>query len=83
MPLIIKWSGVVKPGTINTDLVSNLDFSETFLGMANLKIPDDMQGKSLVPILEGETPENWRKPVYYHYYEYPAVHMVPKHYVAF
>ncbi|WP_020529450.1 sulfatase family protein [Flexithrix dorotheae] len=80
MPLIVKWPGIVQPGTINSDLVSNLDFAETLLDMAQIKIPEDMQGESLRPILEGNTPENWRKSVYYHYYEYPAVHMVPKHY---
>ena len=39
-----------------------------------------MQGRSLVPLLEGESPDDWRKSIYYHYYEYPSVHMVPRHY---
>jgi arylsulfatase A-like enzyme len=38
-----------------------------------------MQGESLVPLLKGETPDDWRKSIYYHYYEYPSVHMVPRH----
>ena len=38
-----------------------------------------MQGRSLVPLLKGQTPDDWRKSIYYHYYEYPSVHMVPRH----
>jgi len=79
-PLLIKWPGKVKPGTINTDLVSNIDFAETFLDIAQTEIPGDMQGKSLVPILEGETPEDWRNEHYYHYYEHPSEHDVRRHY---
>ena len=52
----------------------------TFLEMAGSPIPADMQGASLVPLLKGESPKNWRKSIYYHYYEYPSVHMVPRHY---
>ncbi len=79
-PLLIRWPGRVKAGSINKDIVLNLDFAETFLDAAGAPIPDDMQGKSIVPILEGRTPDDWRKAMYYRYYEYPAVHMVHKHY---
>ena len=80
MPLIIKWPGVTKAGSVNKELVQNLDYAETFLDIAQSEIPDDMQGMSLVPLLKGEKPANWRKSIYYHYYEYPSVHMVPRHY---
>ena len=39
-----------------------------------------MQGRSLVPLLKGQSPKNWRTSIYYHYYEYPSFHMVPRHY---
>jgi arylsulfatase A-like enzyme len=78
-PLLISWPGVTKPGTVNTDLVSNLDFAETFLDIAGVEIPADMQGASLVPILGGNKPDDWRKTHYYHYYEYPGWHMVQRH----
>ena len=78
-PLIAKWPGVIKPGSVNSQLVSNLDFAQTFLDIAGVTQPDDMQGMSLVPLLKGETPENWRKYHYYHYYEYPGWHMVYRH----
>ncbi|MBP87939.1 MAG: sulfatase [Planctomycetaceae bacterium] len=78
MPLIVKWPGVTK-GSVNTDLVQNLDYAETFLDLAGAKISDDMQGRSLVPVLKGETPDDWRESIYYHYFEYPSVHMVAKH----
>jgi arylsulfatase A-like enzyme len=81
MPLLIRWPGVTQPGTVSDALVSNLDFAETFLQIAGLSVPADMQGQSLVPVLKenGATPADWRKSLYYHYYEYPAVHMVNKH----
>ena len=79
MPLVARWPGKIKPGSINEDLVSNLDYAETFLSIAGVPVPDDMQGKSLLPLFEGKTPDNWRKSLYYHYYEYPAVHMVRRH----
>jgi arylsulfatase A-like enzyme len=80
MPFIVKWPGTVKPGSTNEQMIQNLDYAETFLDIAGVKIPDDMQGKSLVPLMKGEKPADWRTEIYYHYYEYPSVHMVPRHY---
>ena len=48
--------------------------------MAGVEVPADMQGRSLVPILRGKTPGDWRKYFYYHYYEYPGAHSVRRHY---
>ena len=79
MPLIVKWPGVTKPGSVNRHLVQNLDYAETFLDVAGAPIPDDMQGRSLTPLLNGQSPPDWRKSIYYHYYEYPSVHMVAGH----
>jgi arylsulfatase A-like enzyme len=79
-PLLISWPGVIKPGTVNNDMVSNLDFGETFLDIAGAKIPEDMQGRSMLPILKGQTPSDWRKAHYYHYYEHPSEHNVMRHY---
>lgn len=78
-PLLVRWPGVITPGTVNTQMVQNLDFAQTFLDAAGITAPSDMQGESLVPLFRGET-ENFRDAVYYHYYEYPAVHMVKRHY---
>jgi arylsulfatase A-like enzyme len=80
MPLLIRYPQEVKPGSVNDALVQNLDFAPTFLDYAGVKIPPDMQGRSLRPTLKGKTPHNWRKSIYYHYYEYPAVHSVKRHY---
>jgi arylsulfatase A-like enzyme len=79
-PLLVQWPGVTKPGMVNNDMVSNLDLAETFLDMAGVKVPADMQGRSMVSILKGHTPNDWRKEHYYHYYEYPGSHMVKRHY---
>jgi len=80
MPFIAKWPGVTKPGSRSEKMIQNLDYAETFLEMAGAEIPSDMQGLSLVPLLKAEQPADWRKSIYYHYYEYPSVHMVPRHY---
>jgi arylsulfatase A-like enzyme len=78
-PLLVRWPGQVKPGSVNTDMVSNLDFAETFLDVAGAPVPDDMQGRSLIPVLQGKTPADWRKTFYYHYYE-KGGHGVPIHF---
>ena len=59
-------------------LVSNVDYAQTFLDMAGLPSPAEMQGRSLKPLLAGETPADWRKEFYYHYYEYPQPHHVAR-----
>ncbi len=79
-PLVMRWPGVIRSGSVNKDMVSNIDLPETFLEIAGADVPDDMQGRSMVPILKGKTPSNWRKEHYYHYYEYPGSHMVKRHY---
>jgi arylsulfatase A-like enzyme len=79
-PLLVRWPHVTKPGSVNKDIVSNLDFAETFLEAAGVPVPKEMQGRSLVPVLKGQTPGDWRKSFYYHYYEHPAVHNVARHY---
>ncbi len=82
-PLMVRWPGVTTPGSTSDAIVSNIDFAETFLDIAGIEIPADMQGASLVPLLRGETPENWRKSHYYHYYEFrndrKTAHMVRRH----
>ena len=80
MPFVVRWPGVIEPGSINDDIVSNLDFAETFLDIAGAQIPGDMQGRSLLPLLKGDTPSDWRKTFYYHYYEFPGAHSVARHY---
>lgn len=78
--LMIRWPGHTKPGSVNADMVSNIDFAPTFLEAAGVDLPKDFHGRSLIPILKGETPKDWRKSFYYHYYEYPGPHNVRRHY---
>lgn len=61
-------------------MVQNIDYAPTFLEMAGVEIPEDIHGESMVPLLKGEDPATWRKSLYYHFYEYPAEHMVKRHY---
>jgi arylsulfatase A-like enzyme len=62
-------------------MVQNIDFAPTMLELAGLEVPADMQGVSLLPLLERKRePKEWRKSLYYHYYEYPLAHAVKRHY---
>jgi arylsulfatase A-like enzyme len=79
-PLLIRWPGVAKAGATDGHMVSNLDFAETFLEAAGLPVPAEMQGRSLIPILRGQSPADWRSTFYYHYYEHPGPHNVARHY---
>ncbi len=69
MPFIIRWPGVVKPGVRTKTMIQNIDYAPTFLEVAGAPIPNDIQGKSLLPILknEGEAPTDWRSAIYYEY----------------
>lgn len=77
VPLIVRWPGVVEPGSQDEHLVQNLDLAQTFLDMAGVEAPARMQGRSLVPLLRGADPPDWRDAIYYHYYESGA-HGVPR-----
>ena len=71
------------PGGARGDIdqmVQNIDYAPTFLELAGVAIPEDIQGVSLLPLLRGEEPADWRRSLYYHFYEYPAEHMVKRHY---
>lgn len=77
-PLMVSWPSQIKPGQKSDALVQNLDFAQTFLDAADIPAPKDMQGQSLIPLMTGKS---WKRDaVYYHYYEYPAEHMVNRHY---
>ncbi|MGE3172696.1 MAG: sulfatase [Planctomycetota bacterium] len=80
MPLLVRWPGHVGAGREVTALVQNIDYGPTFLDLAGVPIPPDVHGRSLVPLLAGEAPGDWRDAIYYHYYESQATHMVPAHY---
>ena len=78
-PLVIRWPKQIKAGSINKNIVLNLDFAPTFLDAAGAKIPADMQGKSLLPLLAGKASKDWRTSMYYRYY-HPLHHNVAAHY---
>lgn len=81
MPMLMRWPEHIKPGTKVTALTQNIDFAPTFLDMCGIDVPEEMQGESFKDIVEtGKTPKNWRKSLYYHYYEFPGFHSVRAHY---
>jgi arylsulfatase A-like enzyme len=79
-PLVVRWPGVIEPGSRATQLVQNLDLAPSFLAAAGVtEIPEPMQGQSLLPILRGESPPDWRRSIYYEYFE-RGIHAVSPHY---
>ena len=80
VPLIIRWPGVTAPGSSTDAFALNNDYAETFLEAAREKIPADMQGRSLVPLLKGKRPDDWRTAMYYRYYHDPGDHNTRAHY---
>jgi len=79
-PLLVRWPEVTKPGSACDKIVGSMDLAQTFLEAAGVPAPDRMQGRSLIPLLKGESPADWRTAFYYHYYEYPGGHRVRPHY---
>jgi arylsulfatase A-like enzyme len=81
MPFMIRWPGVLSTGVRSTAFIQNIDYAPTFLDLAGIDVPADMQGRSLVPLFRnhGQAPADWRDAIYYGYYENAAVHNVPIH----
>ena len=78
-PLLIRYPQMIPAATENSDMVQNIDLAPTILKTAGVSVPDDMQGLSMIPLLQ-EDKKEWRDELYYHYYEYPGIHMVKRHY---
>ncbi|MFT4092048.1 MAG: sulfatase [Niabella sp.] len=77
---VIRYPGKIKPGIKIDNLVSNIDWAPTILDIAGAPVPEEIQGRSLLPVLENKPVGDWRKEVYYHYYEYPQPHHVSPHF---
>jgi arylsulfatase A-like enzyme len=80
MPLLVRWPGITAPGGVQKALAINPDFAPTFLEIAGLSVPGDMQGRSLAPLLGGKRPADWRTGMYYRYYHDPGDHNTRAHY---
>ena len=81
MPFLIKWSGVVKAGSRPKAMIQNIDYAPTFLEVAEVKVPAEVQGKSMLPMLKtlNKDHSDFRDAVYYAYYE-TGEHYVPQQY---
>lgn len=80
IPLIVRYPPTIPAGRVEDRFALNLDFAQTLLEFAGIEQPEDMQGRSLKPLLENKPIAHWRNSVYYHYYEYPGWHYVKRHY---
>lgn len=79
VPLLVRGPGV-KAGHVPHGLAANIDLAPTFLDLAGLEVPPSMQGRSLAPLLNGESPADWRQSIYYRYYHDPGHHNTRAHY---
>jgi len=79
-PFMLRWPGVVVPGTRVSPITLNIDWAPTLLDIAGIRTPSDMQGESFLPLVDGRGDQGWRKAMYYHYYEYPQPHHVYPHF---
>ncbi|MCP5516182.1 MAG: sulfatase-like hydrolase/transferase [Verrucomicrobiales bacterium] len=81
MPFLIRWPGVIPAGVRSEALIQNIDYAPTFLDVAGVSVPSEIQGRSLVPVLKnaGRPTADWRDAIYYAYYENVAAHNVPMH----
>ena len=78
-PLLMKWPGVIKPGTAIETMTQNIDFAPTFLEACGIEVPAEIQGKSLIPLMKKGDKASWdRTSLYYHYYE-RGIHNVARH----
>ncbi|MCY3024551.1 MAG: sulfatase [Planctomycetota bacterium] len=80
MPFLVRYPPLIKSGSTSDGMILNVDFAPTLLDLAGEKVPADMQGRSFLPLLKGETPKDWRTSMYYRYYHYPQDHRVQPHY---
>ncbi len=81
MPLVVRYPQEIQPGTVNDEIALNNDFAPTFLDYAGLDIPDDLQGRSIRPLLQGRTPQHWQTSMYYRYWMHlGGGHTVCAHY---
>jgi arylsulfatase A-like enzyme len=80
MPFLVRWPAGIRPGTRSDAIALNADFAPTFLDAGGLPVPREMQGRSLLPVLRGRTPADWRTSMYYRYYHDPGDHNTRAHY---
>jgi arylsulfatase A-like enzyme len=80
MPFLVRWPAAIRAGTRSDAIALNVDFAPTFLDAAGLPPSPDMQGRSMLPLLRGHTPTDWRTSMYYRYYHDPGDHDTRAHY---
>ncbi|MBL0171034.1 MAG: sulfatase [Gemmatimonadaceae bacterium] len=80
MPFLVRWPAGIAPRTTSNAMALNVDFAPTFLDVAGLPASPEMQGRSLLPVLRGRTPADWRTSMYYRYYHDPGDHNTRAHY---
>ena len=74
MPYVMRYPRAIAPGSVNEDIVVNVDFGATYLDFAGLQPDAQVQGRSFRALCEGDTPEDWRQSAFYAYWDGPTKH---------
>jgi arylsulfatase A-like enzyme len=77
MPFIVRYPKTIAPGSVNDDIINNVDFAATWLDLVGIEAPERFQGRSFLPLLQGNTPEDWQQSLYYRYWMHLAHHLLP------
>jgi arylsulfatase A-like enzyme len=80
MPFLVRWPAGITAGAVSRAMALNVDFAPTCLEAAGLPVPSDMQGRSLLAVMKGQPPSDWRTSMYYRYYHDPGDHNTRAHY---
>jgi len=80
MPFVVRYPKAIQPGSVNDDIINNVDFAATWLDLVGIEAPERFQGRSFMPLLKGETPQDWQQALYYRYWMHLAHHYVSAHY---
>ncbi|MBK8143449.1 MAG: sulfatase [Chitinophagaceae bacterium] len=78
-PLLMRWPGQIKPGSVTNSMVQNIDYAPTILDIAGVPVPGWMQGLSLKQLVTNKKKTLNRNYLYYHYYEFVRDHTVIPH----
>jgi arylsulfatase A-like enzyme len=79
VPLMVRYPRMIQAGSVSEKMALNVDFAPTMLELAGVSMPEGLHGRSLVPLLEGSEPGDWRKDWLYEYFEYPEAEHVRPH----
>ncbi len=80
MPFVMRYPKEIKAGTVQKEIITNVDFAPTWLDYAGIEIPEEFQGYSFRSLCRGVIPDGWQQSLYYRYWMHLTHHYVSAHY---